>query len=322
MKLKTLLAALAVVMLPIAAYAQTTVLDQNPAPVPTSANGPLNSELLTQSIAVAGGTLYVSTLRGPGQNGVPIATTSTFAPAGAAANTVTAGQSGVSGAVDIFPATASKGYVEVTTSNNAGNTKTGVNFAAQAAARTMTIPDPGSTTANFLLSAQTEAANGLFATPLNLLAARNADGSVVAAGASAGKFGYAVALATSFAMASESANNNTKTDDCLFEYVLPAWYVAGQNVTVTVNASITGSGTLSTKTAQIKAYRTASNGTQGADIGPGSASAMTAGGADVAFTITGTTLNPGDKIVLELETVLIETASSGMVANINSVRVS
>ena len=171
-------------------------------------------------------------------------------------------------------------------------------------------------------SAQASGSNGLFATALGLLNFKNSDGSTIAASASAGKFGIAITLGTSFALASESANNSTKTDVALLEFVLPANYKAGTNITATVNASITGAGTLTTKTAQIKAYRTASDGTQGADIGPGSATAMTAAGADVPFTITGTTLNPGDKLALSLTTILTETASSGMVANINSVRLS
>lgn len=169
---------------------------------------------------------------------------------------------------------------------------------------------------------QSQGSNGLFETKLNLMAARNSDGSTIAASAAAGKFGLAITLGTSFALASESANNNTKTDVALWEYVLPPTYKSDQDITVTVNASITGAGTLSTKTAQIKAYKTASDGTQGADIGPGSASAMTAAGADVAFTVTGTGLVAGDKLVFSLTTILTESASSGMVANINSVRVS
>jgi hypothetical protein len=156
---------------------------------------------------------------------------------------------------------------------------------------------------------------------LKLLNFKNLDGSTLAAAASSGKFGIAATLGTSFALASESANNNTKTDTCITEYVLPADYVAGTNITCTVHASITGSGTLTTKTAQIKAYKTANDGTQGSDIGPAAATAITAAGADIPFTITGTGLNPGDKLVLALVTILTETASSGMVANINSIRI-
>jgi hypothetical protein len=174
-----------------------------------------------------------------------------------------------------------------------------------------------------LLSTQTQGANGLFATALPMLGWKNPAGTNLAAAASAGLFGMTITPATAMFLITEVANNNTKTDDAIQEFILPPWYVAGTNLTVTVNASIViGGGTLSTKTAQIKAYRTASDGTQGADIGPGSASAITVAGADIAFTITGTTLNPGDRVLFELETVLTETASSAVHGQINSVRVS
>lgn len=52
-----------------------------------------------------------------------------------------AGSSGVAGSVDIFPSTASKGKTTFTASDNAGNTTTTVNTAAQAGARTYTVPD-------------------------------------------------------------------------------------------------------------------------------------------------------------------------------------
>lgn len=234
------------------------------------------------------------------------------------------GSSGVAGTADIFPATASKGKTQITATANSGNTTTTITNAAMAAARTLTIPDPGSTAAKFLLSAQTQGATGLFAAPLKLLDVRNTDGSTLAAAASAGKFGCSITLGTSFALVGEVSNNNTKTDDAIIEYVLPATYIAGQNLTVTVNAAITtaGSPTYAAKTVQVLAYRTASDGSQGADIGPGSASAITIAGADVTFTVTGTTLNPGDKLVLKLETVLHDTGAVNCNTVINSVRVS
>ncbi|WP_428491699.1 hypothetical protein [Rhodopila sp.] len=170
-------------------------------------------------------------------------------------------------------------------------------------------------------STQLQGATGLYATSLRLSEFKNTDGSVLAAAASAGKFGFGITLGTSFNLVSEAANSNTKTDDAVFEYVLPSNYIAGKNLTVTVNAATSGAGTLSVKTAQIKAYRIGADGTSGADIGPGVASAVTSAGADIAFTVTGATLNPGDKVLLQLETVLTETAASATFAKINSIRV-
>lgn len=52
-----------------------------------------------------------------------------------------AGASGTAGSVDIFPTTASKGKVAITTADNTGDTTTGILVGAQAAARTYGIPD-------------------------------------------------------------------------------------------------------------------------------------------------------------------------------------
>lgn len=236
-------------------------------------------------------------------------------------DTLSLGKSGTAGTLNVFPSTASKGNLEVTVSPAAGNTVTNINVAAQGGARTLTVPDPGAS-ANFLLSAQAEGANGMFAMPLPMLGWKNAAGTNLAAAASAGEFGMTITLGTGSYLIGEAANTNTKTDDAIAEFVLPPTYIAGQNLTVTVNAQIAGAGTPGTKTVQIKAYRVASNGTQGSNIGPGSASAITAGGADVPFTITGTTLNPGDRVMLELEVVLQETGGTNINAQVNSVRVS
>lgn len=239
------------------------------------------------------------------------------------ATELVAGASGTAGDILVYPTTASKGKTKLTASDNSGDTTTVINTAAQADARTYTIPDAGAS-GKFLLSAQTEGSNGMFATPLGLLNFRNTDGSSLAAAASAGKFGASITLGTSFALIGETSNNNTKTDDAIIEYILPPWYIAGSNLTVTVNAAIStgGSPTYATKTVQVLAYKTASDGTQGSDIGPGAASAITVAGADVTFTITGTTLNPGDKVVFKLETILHDTGAVDCNALINSVRVS
>lgn len=60
-----------------------TVEDQNPAPAPSPAANVEMSDLLTQSLGVPGGTLYISTLcQGrDGGNGQPVAVAQTFVPA-------------------------------------------------------------------------------------------------------------------------------------------------------------------------------------------------------------------------------------------------
>ncbi|HUX16653.1 MAG TPA: hypothetical protein VMW52_09290, partial [Phycisphaerae bacterium] len=54
--------------------------------------------------------------------------------------------------LELHPATTARGTVRFTAANSAGDTVTEIVNASQAAARTLTIPDGGQTTANFLLS--------------------------------------------------------------------------------------------------------------------------------------------------------------------------
>ena len=54
-----------------------------------------------------------------------------------------AGASGTAGSVDVFPATASKGKLTLSCTNQTGNTTVTVDANAMAAARTINIPDPG-----------------------------------------------------------------------------------------------------------------------------------------------------------------------------------
>ena len=74
--------------------------------------------------------------------------------------TINAGASGVTGTVNVFPTTASKGKTAITSQDNAGNTTTSIVVSAQAAARTYSIPDAGNTTASFVMSEGAQAING------------------------------------------------------------------------------------------------------------------------------------------------------------------
>lgn len=90
-----------------------------------------------------------------------------------------AGASGTAGTADIFPATASKGKIQITATDSVGNTTTTITNASQAGAVTYTIPDAGAS-ANFVMSEGAATINGIktfgsmFRIPYN--------GSVAAAG--------------------------------------------------------------------------------------------------------------------------------------------
>jgi hypothetical protein len=167
------------------------------------------------------------------------------------------------------------------------------------------------------------ASNGLSATNLPLIGAKNADGTTLAASAASGKFGLALTFGTSEVLVTEAANNNAKSDAAIFEYVLPASYVAAQDITLTVQQQIViGSGTLSVKTLTPDVRKKAVDGTISAASIASAAQNMTNAAGDLAFTITGTTLSPGDLLMIELTAAITETAASAVTAKIQSVRLS
>jgi len=92
---------------------------------------------------------------------------------------ITAGASGTAGTVNIFPGTASKGKVTLTTSDNSGNTTTSVNVAAQSGARTYTVPDAGAS-ASFIMTQGAQTITGAKSFATSVLAT----GGVLDAGAS------------------------------------------------------------------------------------------------------------------------------------------
>lgn len=167
-------------------------------------------------------------------------------------------------------------------------------------------------------------ANGLASTALPLTEGKNSDGSVLAAAASSGKFGITTTIGTSEVLSGEVANNNTKTDTVMFEKILPPNYVAGQDITLTVDARIIiGAGTAgSTKSLTATAYKKAADGTEGANLIATAAATLTNSIVGDAFVITGTTLNPGDNLIIKLVVALQETASSAINAEIESVTLS
>jgi hypothetical protein len=180
----------------------------------------------------------------------------------------------------------------------------------------------GFTAAALGIGSQAIGADGVPTFRVPILSFRSTDGAVNVA-AAAGKFGLAATLGTSHNLVSEAAQNNTKTDIAFAEVVLPANYVAGQDIVVTMSAKYTlAAGTAGACTIDLQAYEVSDVGAHGADICATAAQALTAADADYAFTLTGTNLAPGDRIALKVTQVIIETANGGTVTgSIASVRV-
>lgn len=165
-------------------------------------------------------------------------------------------------------------------------------------------------------------ANGLAATRLKLLDAFAQDGAPLAAAAAAGDFGVTCTPGTVLQLISEVAQNNTKTDKALWEFVLPPEYVAGQNINLNIHAEINGSGTAGTKTVDFSVYEQALAGTGTVDLCATDAQAIAAADAGYDFTVTGTDLAPGDSLLIVATIVLQETVNTALTAVINSVTVS
>lgn len=70
-----------------------------------------------------------------------------------------AGASGTAGTLDVFPATAAKGKIQVAAADSAGDTTTTITNASQAGARTYTIPDAGAS-ASFVMTEGAQTVNG------------------------------------------------------------------------------------------------------------------------------------------------------------------
>lgn len=164
---------------------------------------------------------------------------------------------------------------------------------------------------------------GGFQTALHLLDARNSDGSaIVHTSPSSGNFLIAPTLGTSLYLQGESAENDTKTDSAIWEITLPQTYIAGSNIAVTVNGKyVNSAGTSLTTTVAAAAYLLTDAGAMGSTLIATSAQNLTTSAAGYAFTITGTTLAPGARVLLKVTTAITEGGNTGTVySEVNSVR--
>lgn len=233
---KLLSALLFALLLPVAAFGQAIVLDQVSPPFTSG-----KSELLLQSYAVPGGTLYISTLK--------------------------------------------RGFSD-----------------PEAIAQTFVPSSQGGMTRN-----------------LKLTEAKADTGVPLTATATSGAMGVARTAGTSLQLAGEATSSNAKTDKAMFEINLPDSYVAGSNIAVTVNCNYTGGGTVTaaSTTMAVAAYTESQAGAEAA-LTVSAAQQMAATAGNLVFTITGTGLVPGQRIIVEL-TMLVTSSSGANTGYVNSV---
>lgn len=156
-----------------------------------------------------------------------------------------------------------------------------------------------------------------------LLSGRASNSDALSTAGAVNSFGVSSTPGTSLYLIGANASSSTVTANVLWEVTLPNDYVAGRDLTLTVNAYASGGGTLgATKTLTLTAYKiTDTTAAQGSNLGP-SAATLTTSAADYALAITGATLSTGDRVLLRLSAIVQETAAGSLAARINSLKLS
>lgn len=172
-----------------------------------------------------------------------------------------------------------------------------------------------------LKTVATPTAMGTLRIPLT--SARQPDWTATGTTAVAGANSLEGTVGTSLSLNGEAAQNNTKTGATLFEVELPPSYVAGNNLSLIINVQrVVSSGTTLTTTIDAEVWLMADAGTNGSDICATTVITFTdTTGADKTFTITGTTLTPGARLLIRATGVATEGDNAGTVyTRINSLR--
>jgi hypothetical protein len=159
---------------------------------------------------------------------------------------------------------------------------------------------------------------------LAITGGRNPNYTVMDTTGGAGLFSIEGTLGTSTFLQGEAAQNNTKTDKCIFELCLPPEYTAGADLTLTVNVQrVVASGTTLTTTLDAEVWEMSDAGAASSNLCETTVITFTdTSGADKNFTIDGAALQPGDRLIIQLTGVATEGGDAGTVlVRVNSVRV-
>lgn len=162
--------------------------------------------------------------------------------------------------------------------------------------------------------------------PLNLripiMSGLNAAGTPIAASAAAATDFVASAVANnSFNLDGTASNNNNKVNNVIYDVRLPDDYKAGENVTCYIASGFsTSGGTVSAATIDLVAGLATDGGAGGADICATAAQTIAADTAEYAFTITGTTLTPGCRLLLKVSTSITNNNATNVTGHVFAVR--
>jgi len=218
--------------------------------------------------------------------------------------------------LQLLSPTVDLGKTTFTTANNTTNTTTTIAIAAQAAARTYTLPDVGRNANLMLTDVALTAAGMVSPMQLPLIQGHNSNGTSLAATPSAGMFGLNWAAGGNIHLRSQNANLSTIVNTVGWEFVLPPTYKAGTDITLDIwTYYVLGGGVIGTAQLAAAAYRigVGGNPTSNRIATPPQAVAGTAGRK--FFTITGpgsTVLTPGARMQMLLELTLQDTGGSNI----------
>lgn len=162
-----------------------------------------------------------------------------------------------------------------------------------------------------------------FSQRIPLTLCRHSDGSSLTNSPSGTNFAAVVSLGTNMFIRGGTASNSTVTSVGLFETTLPNSYVAGSNLTVTVNAEWENTGTAgATKLVSVAVHSINDNGTTSANLVSTAPAEFSATAADYSFLADGSQLVVGSRIVLQITTQLQEAGGGTIFSRISSVKVS
>ena len=218
------------------------------------------------------------------------------------ATTLNAGlATGTAGTVAVFPGTTTTGKTTFTATANSGNTTTNINTAAQAGARTYTVPDQGGNATFQMTGGTVSSTTGMTVTPLPLVNMKTVAGLQMTGSASSTNWGLVYTPATGNYLTGTATSSGSTSNVASYDIVLPANYIAGTNITLKVACYYTNSSsTASVHTMAAAAYlNDPVLGTQGSTLIATSAQTCPITTATAqTFTITGTSLVPGSYLTL------------------------
>lgn len=274
----------------------------------------------------------------------------TLTPSVTADTTITAGAAGTAGTLQIYPATTAKGTTTLTASDNTGDTVTNVNTAAQAAARTYTVPDAGAS-ASFVMTEGAQTVNGTktFGTapvasgasltagtvartslaqetsvvsPVQLTTARTWDlvsANLPATGGSddLGLYNNTF-LTTAPTVETGDVKATTTTRYARFSYRVPECYVAGGAVSIRINVGMKTTVADTSATVDVECVRVAAPSVDICTTAATTINSLTAANKD--FTLTPTNIVVGDLLDFRITIAIVDAATgTAVIGTINTI---